>query len=250
MIKLSVTIITLNEEKNIEKCLTSLKDLVNEIIVLDSGSTDKTVNLAKKNGAKVFFRDFDNFANQKNAAADYASGEWLLSLDADEIISEELANEIKEAITKDKFDGYLIPRRNFILGGEIKHSRWSPDKHIWLWKKNHGRWVGVVHEEVIVKGKVGELKNSKLHYQGKTLSEFFLANNKYSSLFAEKLSKEGVRFSFKRLFWEAFFEFSLRFFYKKGFLDQWRGFVLCYIMAIYKLMVWVKIWELQNLTQK
>lgn len=246
MNKLSVVVITLNEEENITSCLKSVKSLADEIIVLDSGSSDQTVQLAKKLGAKVFKRKFDNFASQKNAALDFARGDWILSLDADEEVTPALAEEIKVAIKDNSYSGFLIPRRNFILGAEIKHSRWSPDKHIWLWKKNKGKWAGEVHEEILVDGKVGELRNAKLHFQDRTISEFIQTNNNYSELLAKKLYQEGVRFSLIRFLWEPVFEFILRYIYKKGFLDGWRGFVLCLMMAIYKLMVWMKIWELQK----
>lgn len=240
---ISVTIITLNEENNIKKVLQNIKGLVNEVIVVDSGSTDKTVEIAKKSGAKVFFRKFDNFANQKNWAAAKVTNKWILSVDADEEVSVKLAEEIREAIKKEKIVGYIIPRRNFILGKEIKHSRWSPDKHIWLWRKDFGRWVGDVHEEVKVLGKVGELKNSKIHYSHKTLSKFLDANNFYSTLLSESMFKNKVSFSPFKMFWNALFEFNIRYFYKLGFLDGWRGFTLAYLMAIFHLMIWIKLWQ-------
>lgn len=244
--KLSVVVISLNEEENIVRCLRSVKGLADEIVVLDSGSVDKTTDIAKKFGAKVFKRKFDNFANQKNTAVGFTDGEWILSLDADEEITRELADEIKVALKSNEFNGFLIPRRNFILGGEIKHSRWSPDKHIWLWKKSKGRWVGDVHEEVVVDGRVGELNCAKLHFQDKTISEFFQTNNKYSELLAKKLQKVGVKFSWFGFFWDPIWEFKLRYIFKLGFLDGWRGFVLCYMMAIYKMIVWIKVWEIQR----
>lgn len=243
---ISTTIITLNEEENIEKALKNLSGLVSEIIIVDSGSTDKTIGIAKSLGAKVFYRKFDNFANQKNWAVSKAENDWILSLDADEEISNELAAEIKQAIRNNKYNAYLIPRRNFILGKEIKHSRWSPDKHIWLWDKRFGKWIGDVHEEVVVNGKVGSLKNPKLHYSHKTINEFIKSNDHYSTLEARALLRRGVKFNFLKMIWQAKFEFILRFVYKMGFLDGWRGFVLAYLMGIYKLMVWIKLWELDR----
>ena len=250
MSRLSVTVITYNEEDNLSRCMESLKGLADEVIVVDSGSDDETVSIARKYGGKVFFRKFDDFSSQKNWAVSKASSEWILSLDADEQLSEELADEIKEAIKNKNYLGYLIPRRNFILGAEIKHSRWSPDKHIWLWRKDFGKWVGNVHEEVMVRGMVGQLKNSKIHYSHKTLSDFLKSNNLYSTLLAHQMSRNKTDFSFVKMFWEAIFEFNIRFFYKMGFLDGWRGFVLAYLMAIYKLTVWIKIWELESKDQK
>lgn len=243
---ISATIITLNEENNIAKALDSLKGIVQEIIIVDSGSTDKTLEIARKYKTKIYIREFDNFANQKNYTVTKATGEWILSLDADEQVSEELAKEIKNAVLNDEFTAYLIPRRNFILGSEIKHSRWSPDQHIWLWRKDKGKWVGDVHEEVVVSGRVGILKNSKIHHSHKIVSEFINANNKYSEFEASMLYKNGVHFSFVKMMWQAFFEFFIRFIYKWGFLDGWRGFCLSYLMGIYRLTVWIKLWDLSR----
>lgn len=245
MTKLTVTIIVLNEEENISKCLESLRNLADEIIVIDGGSNDQTVKIAKKYG-KVFARKFDNFASQKNFAVEKASNDWILALDADEVVTQELAAEIKKAINTLKFQAYLIPRRNFILGAEIKHSRWSPDKHIWLWNKKFGRWEKEIHEEVVVKGKVGELKNAKLHFQDKTVREFIQKNNNYSTRLARQLYKSGVQFNMIRFFWDPLFEFSIRYIYKLGFLDGWRGFVLAILMAYYRMQVWVKLLNLRG----
>lgn len=244
--RLTVTIITLNEERNLQRCLDSLRGLNAEIVLVDSGSTDKTLEIARNYSAKTYFRKFDNFANQKNFALSKAEGEWILSVDADEEITIDLAKEIKEKIKDSQYAGYLIQRRNFIFGKEIKHSRWSPDKHIWLWRKGFGKWIGEVHEEVVVNGKVGDLKNSKIHYSHETLSGLMDSNNFYSTLLAQSMFKDGVIFSLFKMFWSAFFEFSIRFFYKLGFLDGWRGFTLAYLMAIYQLMVWIKLWQLNQ----
>lgn len=243
---ISATIITLNEEDKIGDAIKSVKDLMDEIVVVDSGSTDKTLEVAKNLGAKVYLRKFDNFASQKNWAMLKTKNDWILSLDADERITPELAKEIKESVNNQQCVGYLIPRRNFILGKEIKYSRWSPDKHIWLWQKAYGRWVGDVHEEVVVQGNVGELKNNKIHHSHKTVSEFIQANNHYSTLEAQSLFNRKICFSFWKMFWVSFFEFFVRFIYKKGFLDGKRGLILAYLMSIYQLAVWIKLWELEK----
>jgi len=243
---ITATVITLNEEEKIGNALKSLQRLADEIIMVDSGSVDKTIEIAKKFGAKVFFRKFDNFASQKNWAASKARRNWILSLDADEEIPKELAEEIRNAVKTNQYEGFLIGRRNFILGKEIKYSRWSPDNHIWLWKKNKGKWVGDVHEEVLIEGRVGRLKNKKIHLSHRSVGEFIKSNDLYSSLEAQSLHSEGVKFSFWKTIWFAKFEFLLRFIYKLGFLDGLRGFILCYLMAIYKLTVWIKLWELQK----
>ncbi len=240
--KLSATIITLNEEKDLERCLKSLAHLVNEIILVDSGSTDKTIEIAKKFDVKIFTRKFDNFANQKNFAAEKSSGDWILSIDADEEITPELAQEITKAISDSSTDAYSMPRKNIIFGKFIKHTRWQPelDRHTWLWRKGAGTWVGDVHEELRVKGKIDKLKNPKVHYQYETVSQFLDMMNKYSSLDTKR------KFSLIRFIWDPIYNFLVRYFYRLGFLDGWHGFVLSYLMAIYQLEVWVKTWEKQQ----
>lgn len=243
--KLAVVLITLNEGRDLARCLKSVKELASEIIVVDSGSTDETIQIAKRFGAKVYFRKFDNYSNQKNFAVSQAKSEWILSLDADEEISPELVKEIREAIQSDEFDAYTIPRENIIFGKVIKHTRWQSelDRHIWLWKRGKGRWVGDVHEEVVVEGKVGRLKNPKIHYQYETIKEFLDMMNRYSELEANQRLKDGVVFSYLQLFIQPLYNFMVRYFYRLGFLDGWRGFVLSYLMAMYHLELWVKIWE-------
>lgn len=242
MSKLAVTVITFNEQENLQRCLDSVKKLnPGEIILVDSNSTDQTLQIARQFHCKIFIRKFDNFASQKNFSLDQVKSEWAFSVDADEVISDELSDEIKEAIRSDQFVAYQIPRRNVILGAEIKYSRWSPDKHIWLWKKNFGRWQGEVHEEVQVTGEIGELINPKIHYQDQNISEFIISNKKYAKLMAAKMVKENVKFSIIRLIYDPAFEFIIRFIYKLGFLDGWRGLVLATLMAYYKFDVWMNI---------
>jgi glycosyltransferase involved in cell wall biosynthesis len=268
--KLSVCIITKNEEKDLPRCLESIKHLADEII----DSTDKTVEIAKKYGAKVFTRQLDNFAAQKNFAVEKATGDWIFAIDADEEATPELKDEIKHILNhsnntgykkdlrfknydlrKDdkglqhkigQINGYLIPRRNIILGAEIKHTRWSPDKHIWLWRNGKGKWVGDIHEEVEVEGWTGELANAKIHYHYETVAEFFAMLNNYTEREADQFVAHGRTFSYFQLFYAPLLSFFRRFIYKKGFLDGWRGFVLSYMMAIYRMTTWIKVWEKQQ----
>lgn len=246
MNNLSITIITLNEEDNLRDCLISLEGLSDEIVLVDSGSTDKTLEIAREFGVKHYHRDFDNFADQKNFALSKVTCDWVFAIDADERVTPQLGDEVKKVLKGTDCVGFLIPRRNFILGAEIKHSRWSPDKHIWLWKKSFGKWEGNVHEEVVVNGSVGELKNAKLHFQDKTIGEFVKSNEKYSTILAEAMLKQGQSFSIIKMVWDVLFEFGVRFVYHMGFLDGWRGFVLAVLMAKYRLDVWIKLLNLTN----
>ncbi len=245
--KLSITIITLNEEKDLPRCLDSLKDFADEVVLVDSGSTDKTVEEAERFGAKVYYRKFDNYKNQKNFALEKATGDWVLSMDGDEEVSSELVKEIQSELknNKSKFIAYSIPRKNIIFGKFIKYTRWQPelDRHIWLWKREYGKWEGDVHEELIIKGKIGKLINPKIHHQYEKVSEFMDMMNRYSEIEASEKVKSGVKNSFIKLFIEPKYNFLVRYIYRLGFLDGWRGFVLSFLMAIYYLELWIKIWE-------
>lgn len=242
--KPTVTVITLNEEDGLERCLKSVKEIAREIIIVDSGSTDSTTEIARRYGAKVVYRKFDNYANQKNFALQHVQTGWCLSLDGDEALSVELTEEIRSIPEETEFDGFSIPRKNIILGRLIRYTRWQPelDRHVWLWKKDMGEWVGEVHEEVIVHGPVGKLKNAKVHYQYETVGEFSEMMNRYSELEADRRLKRGESFDLKKLITQPPYNFLVRFFYRLGFLDGWRGFCLSYLMAIYHLEIWVKMW--------
>ena len=237
---LSVVIITLNEEKDLERALQSVKSIASEVVLVDSGSTDRTIEIAKRYKCKIYKRQFDNFANQKNFALSKVNGDWILSLDADEEISPELVSEIKSCLQRGKdIIAYSIPRRNIILGKEIKHTRWQSelDRHVWLWRKDKAFWQGDVHEELIINGKVGKLLNAKLHYQYETITEFLEMMNRYSSL-----DIQDKKFKFYNLLWQPIYNFLVRYIYRKGFLDGWRGFILSYLMAVYHLELQVKLW--------
>lgn len=244
MAKISAVAIVLNEEKDLPRLLKTLK-WVDEVVVVDGGSTDKTAEVAKRTGTKVYQRTFNNFASQKNFALSQAANDWVLAVEADEEIPPELAAEVREVIKNKEYVAYLVPRRNIIFGKEIKHSNWAPDVHIWLFRRLAGQWQGAVHEEFVVKkGRVGRLKNAKIHYNYDSVSEFLAKANRYSELEAKSLAASGVRFSFFRLFWNPAFDFCRRFFYKLGFLDGLHGLFLSLLQAIYLISVQVKLWEI------
>lgn len=251
MAKLTVCIITLNEETDLANCLETIKDIADEIVIVDSGSTDKTVEVAYRFQAKVYSRKFDNYANQKNFASSKASGDWIFFIDADEWIEKELAEDIKTVINNSAIEcvAYSMPRKNIILGKFIRFTRWQPelDRHIWLYKKDCGKWQGEVHEEFIPNGDVGKLKHAKWHHQYDTVSEFLSMINRYSELEANQRYERGERFSILEMFWRPKYNFIIRYFYRLGFLDGWRGFVLSFLMGIYHLSVEVKLWSKTNI---
>jgi glycosyltransferase involved in cell wall biosynthesis len=249
--KISATVLAVNEIKTLPLALESLKSLANEIVLVIDPKTDELTKqiseIGKKYGAKIYFRKLDNFASQNNFAMEKATGDWILSLDADEIISSDLADEIKSIVMSHKSSvvAYSMPRKNIILGKYIKHTRWSTelDRHVWLWKKGYGKKVGDVHEEVVVDGKVGRLENAKIHYQYETVAEFVDMINRYSELEAGQIVQKGGKFSYFHLLWDPVYMFLVRYFYRLGFLDGQHGFVLSYLMAIYEFAKWVKVWK-------
>lgn len=229
---LSVTIIARDAADTIERCITSLKDISSDIVVVvDDRTTDNTREVASKAGARVFARQFDDFAGQKNFAADQARGEWILAMDDDEIVSQKLAQEISVTLSHSDCVAYGIPRLNIMFGKPMHHTNWEPkaDTHVWLWRKDAGKWVGIVHEELVVQGKVGKLQGEKIHYSYQSVDEF--------------VAKMIVITSGEKKFVNPFYDFFRRYIWHLGILDGWHGLFLSYLMFIYYTIVWVKLWE-------
>lgn len=234
---LTVTIITRDGAKSLPECVKSAQRIADDIVVVvDSRTTDNTAQIAQSLGARVFIHKFDDFSIQKNFAAAKASGDWILAMDDDETISDKLAEEISTILPTTDCVAFGIPRLNYIFGKAMYHTNWEPeaDTHIWLWRKNMGKWVGVVHEELVVNGKVQKLHGQKIHHSYKTVEEFIDRANRYTS--KEKKATNPI------------FDFFRRYVWHKGFLDGWHGLFLSYLQAIYHLIVWVKLWEKKNIS--
>lgn len=232
--KLTVVVPTLNEEKDLPETLKSVKDLADEILVVDSGSTDKTIEIAKEFGVIVVRHAFSSFSDTRNFGNEQATGDWILSIEADVVVPQELAAEIRLAIESDKYTAYFIPRLNLIWGKPIRHTDWGPkdDTHIWLYKKGSGVWQSLVHEEFKTSGPVGKLKNYLVHKNYETIFEFIEKINRYSDL-AVKQHNSFPNWWFLR-------DFFKRYFYKLGFLDGYHGLFLSYLQSVYYLTLSVK----------
>ena len=226
---LSVVIPTLNEEQDLPICLDSVKDIADEIIVVDSGSTDKTEEIAKKFGAKFVYHQFKSFKDQRNFCDSLATGDWILSTEADVRVPKELASEIVNTINKPKYSAYYIERINYIWGKPIMHTDWGPhdDNHIWLYKKGTGSWQSEVHEAYVIKSPAGQLKNRLIHHNYDTVSEFIDKLNSYTDLAARNGSSNNDS--------SCLYDFFKRYFYKLGFLDGYHGLFLSYLMGVYHL---------------
>lgn len=233
MTKLSATIITYNEERNIGRCIDSLQGIADEIIVIDSFSSDETVNICRQKGATVIQLAWKGYAETKNIANHYATHEYVLSIDADEALSDALRNSILR--TKDKLSGvYSFNRLTNYCGQWIHYCGWYPDKKIRIFPKEKVKWAGeFIHEEIIVLEKIKEqfLTGDLYHYSYYTIQEHYQKVEKYALLSAQQLQKDKKTFFWYKPFASALSKFLTTYFFKLGFLDGPRGFMIARISA-------------------
>ena len=223
---LSVIVITKNEAHAIGKCLESVS-WADEIVVLDSGSTDGTVKICESFGAKVHVTDWPGFGPQKNRALDLATGEWVLSLDADEIVPPQLKAEIMGAISKGDADAYSFPRSSSYCGKFMRHGGWWPDRVTRLFRRGSARFSDdLVHEKLIAEGKTAELSSPLIHIAFSDLEEVLQKVDRYSTAGALMMAQKGKRASLGTAILHGFWSFFRTYFLKAGFLDGKEGFML------------------------
>jgi len=269
---LSVLIPTKNEERNVAMCIESVS-WAGEVYVFDSMSSDRTVEIAVSLGAKVKQRSFDNFADHKNWALDNLpfKFDWLLILDADERVTEDLYEEISGVLKADDVAGYYIPRKNVFMGRWIRHGGWYPDYQLRLFRKGQAKYEKrIVHEHMVVNGPVGYLEKPMLHYDFKGLERYFDRHNTYSSMEAVEafriLKAKGAsdhiekglknigperrryikEFSYRFVPCRSLVKFFWMFVLKLGFLDGRIGFRYCLLHTFYEYQVSLKIEELND----
>lgn len=250
---ISAVILTKNEEENIGKCLESVK-WADEIIIIDDFSTDKTVEIAKDRGGKVYQRKLDNnFSEQRNFGLEKAENNWVLFLDADETISSSLAQEIVRRVKENTYHGFLILRKE-IFNGKILHCTdkpswdWSfgPIKLLRLAKKNDGIWQGRVHEKWQIKGNIGILKNPIYHHSFPNISKALAKINFYTSIQAIELTKKGKIYP-GQIFSYSMGKFLKNFFWHRGIFDGNTGIIYCLLMSLHTFLVRGKAWSLKNI---
>lgn len=231
MTTLSITIIVMNAAGHIRQCLESVK-WANEIIVLDSGSTDNTVAICREYTDKVFVTDWPGFGIQKNRALAKASSAWVLSLDADEVLTPELQTEIQQVLCRPGADAYYLTRRSFFCGHLIRFGDWRNDKVLRLFKRELGQFdISPVHEKLMVQGHCAKLAGILLHYTADCLEDVLEKNNRYSSLGAAKKLAQNRRGSLSKALIHGFFAFTRNYILKLGILDGRAGFVLAVLIA-------------------
>jgi glycosyltransferase involved in cell wall biosynthesis len=234
MIKLSVVVITLNEEKNIARCLESVKGIADEIVIIDSNSTDRTEEICKNYDAKFIQHPFEGYVKQKNIAVDAAKYNHILSLDADEVLSDELSISIESAKANFDADGYTMNRMTNYVGKWIRHSGWYPDVKLRLFDRRKGKWQGlIIHEkfELYPEGKTKHLKGDLLHYSFHSVEAHKKQAEKFTTLGAEADFEKGKKAPFYKVWGGPIVKFIRDYFLNLGVLDGKEGFIICWISA-------------------
>lgn len=248
MPQITLALITRNEAHDLPLCLESVKGLTAETVIVDSGSTDNTIELARSLGAKVEEHEFDGYAPQKNRALDMASHNWVLHLDPDERLTSELKAEIAELFKNSEpaCDAYNIPYANFFLGKQLRHGGMGSEKHIRLFRRDKARFGGgLVHEGIEVNGTTGLLQNRIEHNSYPTLEEYFEKFNRYTTFAAEKMHQSGKKFSALKVL-AVPYEFAKRYILRFGFLDGFAGLVWAAVSAFYVFVKYAKLWQLER----
>tara|TARA_R110002050_G_scaffold68095_5_gene147729 strand:- start:38712 stop:39470 length:759 start_codon:yes stop_codon:yes gene_type:complete len=252
MIKVSAVIITFNEEEHLEKCLSSLVGIVDEIIVVDSFSTDRTPEICKAFSVSFFQHAFEGYIEQKNYAVTLAKYPYILSLDGDEALSEDLKTSIINVKSNWQFDGYYCNRLNNYCGQWIKHSDWYPDRKLRLFKKGCGSWKGInPHDRYTLDKNVksGYLKGDLLHWIYRDYSEHNLKVERFSTIAANAYFKLGKKSSLFKIIFRPSWAFFKAYFLRLGFLDGLNGLIICvqtYNVTFLKYVKLYRLWKIKT----
>lgn len=243
--KITVIVITYNEEENIKECLDTVK-WCDEIIVVDSQSKDRTVQLAQNYTDKIILTENITYSQKRNIGIENASGEWILWIDADERVTEDLKEEINRAITDSKMnnDAFLVNRKTYFINKFVKHCGWYPDHRIRLFKKllNLRFNDSLVHEKINYKGASAKLKSSLLHYSDKTFEHYIKKMNKYTTLSSQELFSQNKDAGLIDIIFRPAFTFFKMYFLKLGLLDGYTGLVLCSLSSVHVFIKYSKLY--------
>jgi glycosyltransferase involved in cell wall biosynthesis len=248
VVKISVVINTLNEEKNLPGALESLKSFADELIVVDMHSEDKTVEIAKKYGAEVFLHERTGYVEPaRNFAIRKAAGEWILILDADERLSLNLKECLRKIVNKPEADYYRTPRKNIIFGKWIKHSRWWPDYNIRFFRKGHVEWNEIIHSVPTTKGVGADLEASEkyaiVHHHYDSVEQYIERLNRYTTHQAKNLIKNKYKFKWSDLIYRPTSEFNSRYFQGEGYKDGIHGLALAGLQSFSEFVTYLKVWS-------
>jgi glycosyltransferase involved in cell wall biosynthesis len=243
---LSAIVPCFNEERMIAACLESL-NFVDEILVVDSFSTDKTLELARGFPVRIIQHEYANSAAQKNWAIPQATHPWVLIVDSDERVTPELASEIKEILRKPEHDGYWIRRRNFFLGREIRHGTWRTDKVLRLFRRDSGRYQNKhVHAEIEMKGSIGWCAHPLIHYSYRDLEDYLRKAPRYTTWGAMNARDKGIRGTRWRMLGHSAACFFKGYIIKRGFADGAEGLIIAMMESFSAFLKYARLWEMQN----
>ncbi|HVP37837.1 MAG TPA: glycosyltransferase family 2 protein [Candidatus Saccharimonadales bacterium] len=237
---LSIAIVAQNEAHRLGRCLESLA-FADEVLVVDGGSTDGTPELAASLGARVVYRTFTGFREQRSFAVEQAHGPWVLSLDADEVVTPALASEIRETLTAPAFTAYRIPRLDYMFGRWVRHGGWYPQYHVQLFRRDSGRWEREVHERWVTGGPMGTLRHPVLHYSHLEVADFIRKLDRYTTIAARERAARGERVTLWRLALEPPAYFAYKYLWQSGFLDGAHGFTLAMLLGHYRFTELAKV---------
>jgi len=249
MITISGLIITFNEEKNIARCIRSMQPVCDEIVVIDSGSTDRTVQIANELGARTIYNPFEGHIEQKNYAISKAKFDYVLSLDADEELDTELIRNITKLKSTILHDGIMFNRLTRYVDKWIYHCDWYPDTKLRLWRKGRGQWGGTNPHDIVVmasNAKVKKISGNLKHYSYNSISEHIDQTNKFTTIAAKAAYQNGVRSSLFKIATRPILKFIKDYFLRLGILDGKYGFVICYINSLSALLKYSKLKDLQD----
>jgi len=243
MTPLSVVIITLNEEKNIARCIHSVKDVADEILVVDSFSTDRTEEICRSMGARFINNAWEGYSKQKNFANSMAMYNMILSIDADEALSDELKISIKRLKENWKYDGYLMNRMTNYCGKWIRYGSWYPDRKLRLFDRTKGSWIGIIHEnfELNDKSNYGFVLGDLLHYSYYTITEHVSQANHFTDITAEIAYSRGKRANIFKILFNPLAKFIRDYFFLMGYIDGYYGFIICRISAYATFLKYTKL---------
>jgi glycosyltransferase involved in cell wall biosynthesis len=245
-IKISAVIITHNETHNIQRCLDSLKSVADEIVIVDSFSTDSTLEICKKYTDKVFQIAWLGYAAQKNTANSYATNDWVLSLDADEALSPALAQSILAIKNNATADGYMISRMTNYCGKWIRHGDWYPDAKLRLWNRNKGNWQGLIHEkvELATPNTIHKLNGDILHYSFYSTQEHLAQMYRFTELMAQDNVNRNKNATIAKIIFSPAVKFFKAYILRIGFLDGYQGFLIASLSAFATFIKYVRTREL------
>lgn len=248
---ISAVIITRNEEENIAACLDSVA-WVDEIVIVDSGSTDRTEEICRRYTDRFYFRAWDGYTSQRNAAHDLAASDWILSLDADERITPQLADEIRAVLAESPPDvhGYDLPYKVYYRDKWLRHGGFYPEKHLRLFRRGRGRYGDrIVHEAMTVDGRTRTLTHHVEHYTYRSVSDYLERMERYSSLSAEEYHRQGRTTGPSRMAGHAVGNFLKMYILQRGCLDGYEGFLMAVLYSIYTFVKYAKLRELNRMNR-